>query len=108
VRHHTISVGVGAGNVEGLNATVGTEGVLGLVGVEGVGTEAVVTLDQLELVQWDDEMTILLLHADGAVALDDIEDGRSPHFEPDGAAVAATGVFHDIISSLLHHFDLSA
>lgn len=92
VRYHSVRVRGTGGDEEALDAAGGAEAVLGGVGVEGVGGEGVVSLQQLEAAGRYQEMFVLLFLADAAVAVYDGEGGRGEDLEPDGAAMAAAFV----------------
>lgn len=94
VNSYTVSVGIRARNVEGLHPTGGAENVLRLVRVEGVGLQAVVTLEQFELTQGNNEVLVLFLDADAAVAVYDVQNWSRVDFEANGTAVTPARVFN--------------
>lgn len=105
MRGNPVSILIRPRNVEGLNSASHTENVFGLMGIEGVGLEIVMSLQQLELLQRDDEMTVLLLHANTAVAIEDIENRWSIDLKSDGTAVASSCMFdHVALHSPVNHF----
>jgi hypothetical protein len=65
-------------------------------GVEAVGREEFLTLEQAKAGFRHDHVQIRGLGADRAVAFCDREAGGSADFEPDPAAVAAAGVNYSI------------
>jgi len=100
VQSDGVSVGVGAGDGEALHAALLAEEVFGLVAAVGVGAHGVVALHQLEVLHGHDEMPVLLLRAQAAVAFQHMEVGRGAHLEAHTPAVAAAAVHHQ--SALAH------
>lgn len=88
---------VRTGRIKALDATALTEGVLRLVGIEGVRGDAVGSLQKLEARGRDNEVFVLLLLADAAVAVEDVQVSRSPNFKAHGPTVAASCVFHQAL-----------
>lgn len=63
---------VGAGSIETLNTTSLTEGMLGFVRIECISGYALGSLQELESRSWNNEVFILLLLANAAVAVKDV------------------------------------
>jgi hypothetical protein len=95
-------VGVGSRHIEGVNAAMAAEFVLGGQRVELVGGELVLAAQQLEMFRRDDEMQKTLLGADRAVALGDMRQvGGDAKSNPPAMAAAfershALHPFHDV------------
>src|SRR2546428_1748218 len=81
-------VGIRARHVEGVNAAMPAEGVLGGSRVELVGRELVLAAQQLEPFRRHDEMQKAFLGADRAIALGDVREVRSDA-KANAAAMAA-------------------
>lgn len=88
---------VRAGRIKALDAAALTEGVLRLVGIEGVRGDAVGSLQKLEARGRDNEVFVLLLLADAAVAVKDVQVSRGPNFKAHRPTVAASCVFHQAL-----------
>ena len=69
VRHDTDSVRIRTRNVKTLHSAAAAKVVLGLVRVERVRAEAVVTFEQREIGGRNDEVAVLLLHANAATVV---------------------------------------
>src|ERR1700722_16792520 len=83
-------VGIGARNIEGVDAAGRAECVLGRAGIEAIGGQRVRPAGELELLRRDDQTQKGLFVADRAVAYGDARQvGR--HAEPHAPAMAAAG-----------------
>ena len=69
VRHDTDSVRIRARNVKTLHSAAAAKVVLGLVRVERVRTEVIVTFEQREIGGRNDKVTVLLFHANAATVV---------------------------------------
>ena len=91
------SVGIGARNIEGFDAAVGAESVPGDPGVEGVGGEILLALDEAEPAGGNDQVEVGGHRADRTVADLDLELCGRVHLETHSTAVAAAGVGYEVL-----------
>src|SRR5437667_3942181 len=87
-----VTVGVRPRHVERFDATGGAEQVLRSPGVERVGREGFLTLEQSKARLGHDEMQKSRLGADGAIAVGDFEPSRREHLESHPAAMTTAFV----------------
>ena len=90
-----VAVRVRARNIERFDAAGLAERVPGDAGIEGVNAQIFRSLEQLESGARYDEVQVARFRADRTVALAHLDVLGRFHFEPNRAAVAASGVFHN-------------
>lgn len=90
---YSVTIGIRARSIKALYTTGLAECVLGTMCVEGVCCQIISTLQQLETRSWDNEVSVLLLCANAAVAVKNMQICWSPDFKADGSAVTASCVF---------------
>src|SRR4051812_34146004 len=88
-RVHAVSVRMRARHVEGFDATYRTEQVARCAGVELVGGESGGIAQQPEMRGGHDQVQVTALSADRAVAVQNLDVGRSLHLESHPPAMAA-------------------
>ena len=91
------SVWIGARNIEGFDAAVGAESVPGDPGVEGVGGEILLALDEAEPAGGNDQVEVGGHRADRTVAELDFELCGRIDFESNPTAVTAAGVGYEVL-----------
>ena len=91
------SVRIGARNIEGFDAAVGAESVPGDPGVEGVGGEILLALDEAEPASGNDQVEVGGHRADRTVAELDLELCGRIHLEPDFSTMASAPVGNELM-----------
>jgi len=91
------SVRIGARNIEGFDAAVGAESVPGDPGVEGVGGEIRLALDEAEPAGGNDQVEVGGHRADRTVTELDLELGGRIDFESNPTAVTSAGVGYEVL-----------
>jgi hypothetical protein len=92
---------MGSGNIKGFDAANIAKVMFGGVGIECVGSQVVVALDQPESAGWDNQVQVSGFAADRAIAFVDCQCTRRIHFKTNLTTMKNLLMFHHILRFIL-------